>query len=256
MTEREQTQLNEREQIRLTLDGGIARVILNRPQVHNAISKTMWLALPAVLNNAQMNGAHAVVISGEGKSFASGADIGELKSLSNEAEARDYWLSIWKATNFLAEFALPTIAAIRGSCFGGGCLVAAACDLRYSTASATFGIPVAKFGIKLDDDNIGRIVRLVGPALSKEILFSAQPFSAARAKSIGFINDIVDDQHLEETVLATVKTFCDNSPAAIAQIKAAVARILSCPQKTGSQDQKEMIQSYLSVDCRERLARV
>lgn len=256
MTDREQTQLNEREQLRLSLEGGIARVVLNRPQVHNAISKTMWVALPAVLNNAQMNGAHAVIISGEGKSFASGADISELKSLSSEAEAKEYWLSIWKATNFLSEFTLPTVAAIRGSCFGGGCLVAAACDLRYSTPAATFGIPVAKFGIKLDDDNIGRMMRLVGPALAKEILFSAQQFSAARAKSIGFVNDIIEDDQLEETVLAIVKTLCENSPAAIAQIKTSISRILSCPAKVGSQDQKEMIQSYLSADCRERLSRV
>lgn len=242
------------DQIRLNLENGVARVVLNRPQVHNAICKTMWVALPAVLQNAQKNGARAIVISGEGKSFASGADISEIKLLNTAAEAEDYWLSIWRATNFLAEFPLPTVAAIHGSCFGGGCLVAAACDLRYSTSDAMFGVPVARLGIKLDDDNIARLVRLVGVGHAKEIFFTGQSFSAARALQIGFINDVFDEKVLDENVLLAVKAITENSLASIMQTKAAIARMTT--NRTGTQDQHDMIESYLSAECRERLSRV
>lgn len=245
--------VTERDQLRLSIEDGIARLILNRPAVHNAISKTMWIALPAVLQNAQQNGARVVIISGEGKSFASGADIGELKSLSSESEAQEYWLSIWRALNFLAEFPLPTLAAIRGSCFGGGCLVAAACDLRYATADAVFGVPVARFGIKLDDDNIARFVRLVGVGSAKEILFTGQPFSAERAQAIGFINGVFEEETLDATVSKLAGQIGENSLASITQTKGALARMMA--NRVGSQDQHDMIQSYLSLECRERLSR-
>lgn len=248
------TDLTEREQIRLTMDNHVARVVLNRPSVHNAICKTMWVALPAVLQNAQANGARVIVISGEGKSFASGADIGELKALETEAEAKDNWLAIWRALNFLAEFPLPTVASITGSCFGGGCLLAAACDLRYSTASATFGVPVARFGIKLDDDNVRRFVRLVGIGRTKEILFTGQPFSAEKAEAIGFVNAVLADDKLDAEVMRLASVMADNSQASILQTKSAIAR--GAVERTGSQDQTDMIRSYVSVDCRERLSRV
>jgi enoyl-CoA hydratase/carnithine racemase len=245
--------VTERDQIRLSIEDGVAHVLLNRPAVHNAISKTMWIALPAVLQNAQQNGARVVIIAGEGKSFASGADIGELKSLSTEPETREYWLSIWRALNFLAEFPLPTLAAIRGSCFGGGCLLAAACDLRYATADAMFGVPVARFGIKLDDDNIARFVWLVGVGSAKEILFTGQPFSAERALAIGFINGVFDEKTLDTSVAQVALWISQNSLASITQTKAAIARMMT--NRVGTQDQHDMIQSYLSLECRERLSR-
>jgi len=111
-----------------SLDHGVGHVVLNRPENHNAINKEMWAAIPPLLTALQKQGARSIIIHGEGDDFSSGANTSEAAQLKNYDDAKDLWHSIRNSLQAVYEFELPTIAMIHGACFGGGCLLATACD--------------------------------------------------------------------------------------------------------------------------------
>lgn len=145
------------DELLLDVQDSVGRLILNRPNVHNAISRQMWEAMPAKLEALKQRGAKVVVVSGQGNSFAAGADFKELAQIKDYSHARENWYAIANCLNAVAQFSLPTIASIHGNCMGGGLLLALACDLRFASESASFALPVAKLGIVLDDENLSLI---------------------------------------------------------------------------------------------------
>ncbi len=101
---------------------------------------------------------------------------------------------------------------IDGPCLGGGCLVAAACDLRYASQLAIFSVPVARLGIVLDQSNVLRLAGLIGPAWTKELIYSAATIDSITAQSIGLINDYFDDKdQLLEFVTNKAKVIAGHS---------------------------------------------
>lgn len=222
---------------------------LNRPDVHNAISRSMWEAIPSELESLKKRGAKVIVITGKGSSFASGADFRELVEIKNYEQAKDNWQSIANCLNIIAAFPLPTLAMIRGNCMGGGLLLAIACDLRYASHDASFALPVAKLGIVLDDNNIGRLVSLVGVACAKEFIFQARTISAHKAMQIKLVNDCVSENQLAEAVKLIAQDMVKNAHDSLAEAKLSCVRILE-GKKT--QDQAVVINSYLSDEFRHR----
>lgn len=238
-------------QLTTSITDGIGWLVLNRPQNRNAISKEMWDALPALLQRLKAEGASSVIIAGEGLAFAAGADMEELRALDSMQKARDHWLSIRGALNAVAAFDLPTIAMIHGPCLGGGCLLACACDIRVCERDASFCVPVAHLGILLDDDNIARLVSLVGRGNAAELLLTAEMINADRAFAIGLVNRVVLRQQLRSTVVAIARAMSDNVPAAKLHVKQALARLSW--QCAHEQDQDAIVASYVSEEFRTRL---
>ncbi|MBX9879136.1 MAG: enoyl-CoA hydratase/isomerase family protein [Candidatus Obscuribacterales bacterium] len=234
----------------LDVQGSVGCLTLNRPTVHNAISRRMWEAMPEALDTLRQRGAKVVVISGQGNSFAAGADFKELAQIKDYSQARENWYAIANCLKAVAQFSLPTIASIVGNCMGGGLLLALACDLRYAAEDASFALPVAKLGIVLDDGNIERLVSLVGVACAKEIIFSARVVNAERAKQIGLINDYLDSSNLEAHVKMLASDVAKNAAVSIEQAKLSCARI---SKKQNTQDESCVISSYLSDEFRSRL---
>lgn len=235
----------------------IGWLTLNRPGYRNAISQEMWRAIPEKLSQMHDAGAKVVVITGAGGNFASGADLEELEQIDNYARAQHFWHALSEAVDYLYGFEIPIIAMIDGACIGGGLLLSIACDMRYASNDATFGVPVARLGIVLDDENIARLTYLVGPAFAKEMLFTGDAISAQEALSIGLINKVEDKTSLRTTVEKIAKKIIENGYASIIESKRSVRRAMSEGARGGLLPQHEtvVVSSYLTSDFRTRIKR-
>jgi len=235
---------------------GVGWLTLNRPGYRNAISQDMWRAIPEKLSAMHDNGAKVVVLCGAGNNFASGADLEELEAIDNYARAQTFWHALSEALDYVYSFELPIIAMIDGACIGGGLLLSAACDLRYASNLATFGIPVARLGIVLDDENIARLTYLIGPSFAKELLFTGDAISAQEAHQIGLVNKVEDVTSLRNTVEKTAKRIIENGYASIIESKRSVRRATSeGARRLLPQHETVVVSSYLTSDFRTRIKR-
>ena len=189
------------EALLVVVDGRIGRVTLNRHDKLNALSRQLmseivelgaWLKLREDIR--------VVILSGAGRSFSAGFDLNDFSSASAGESPRIAADLGRLATNALTDVPQLTIAAVHGHCVGGGVVFVAACDLRVATTETTFIIPEVDLGIPLAWGGIPRLVREIGPALTKELVLTCRPFDAAEAKSIGFINRVVAPEDLDTTV--------------------------------------------------------
>jgi enoyl-CoA hydratase len=185
-------------------NGAIATVTLSNRGKLNAITVAMWKALQDVFTQlAQDENLRCVIVHGEGADFAAGADIDEFPRMrATKEQAIQYHTKlIFPALDAIAQCALPTLAAIKGVCVGGGLEIACACDLRISSPSARFGIPVNHRGFPLAPGELQGLLGLVGKATALEILLEGRVFSADEAKEKGLIHRIVADvpMHARET---------------------------------------------------------
>ncbi|CAN5331800.1 enoyl-CoA hydratase-related protein [soil metagenome] len=237
---------------------GIATITFNRAEAANAINTAMWENLPRLINKLLEDDARLLIFTGKGKHFAAGADFEDLRQITDYASAARFWEAIATALETIADLEIPTIAMINGPCLGGGCLLANACDLRFAALhGASFGIPIARLGIILDDGNIQRLVNLIGQAKAKEMLFSAATISSTTANTIGLINQAIEDEKLTSFTLDFAKTIMANSSLTVAATKASIARLNSHLHKADAVNQaghehERAIVGYLSSDFRQR----
>ena len=192
--------MNGHDEIRVQHNGPIATVVFNRPKIRNAISLNMWGEIARVTNDlAREPSVRAVVYRGSGmEAFASGADISEFKEVRKDPEtALRYNAQTFAACEAIRGCAKPTVAMIFGYCMGGGMAIAIACDLRFAAEGAKFGIPAARLGIIYGANGVSQLVSLVGPAYSKDILFSARTIGDVEALQIGLIQRLLPPDQLE-----------------------------------------------------------
>ncbi|MFC0599292.1 enoyl-CoA hydratase/isomerase family protein [Streptomyces palmae] len=174
---------------------GVATVVISNPAKRNAMTTGMWRELPAVLDRyAADPGVRALVLTGAGDTFCAGFDIG---ALAEEAGVKG--LAV-EAEEALAAFPKPTLAAVRGSCVGGGCQLAAACDLRFAEEGSRFGVTPARLGVVYPPSSTRRLERLVGPGTAKYLLFSAELIDAQRALRTGLVDEVLPGGTLGERV--------------------------------------------------------
>ena len=215
-------------------EGVIGWVTFDRPHRHNAMSYEMWQALPEVLaaHDADPE-VKAIVLRGAGeKAFVSGADISQFEEKRSSAAANETYRSAGeRAFTSLRDTPKPTIAMIRGYCIGGGLAIALCCDMRIAADDARMGIPAAKLGLGYAQDGVKRLIDLVGPAYTKEILFTGRNYFAEEAWRIGLVNRVVPIDGLEDDVRATAETIGRNAPLTIAAAKLAVNETLLLPEE-------------------------
>src|SRR5215831_15244979 len=172
-------------------------VTLNRPEKRNALSWEMLQALERTLQEAAEDEAlRALILTGAGdQSFSSGMDLGALFEhlSSNPSGEKIRRVQRWLQDLFgrLEELEKPTIAAIEGSCVGGGLELALACDLRVASREAKFGFPEARIGMFPDLGGVSRFPRLVGATVAKEWIFTGRQYPAERAFELRLLNEIV-----------------------------------------------------------------
>jgi enoyl-CoA hydratase/carnithine racemase len=212
--------------IGIAVAGGIARIVIDRRAKKNALTAGMWIGLAdTVLETAATGDVRVLVISGSGHDFSAGADIGEFDELRKDAAtARDYEAANSAAFAAIRGAAVPTIASIRGVCFGGGFGIAAACDIRIASENAVFSVPAAKLGLAYPHDAMQDIVHACGPQMAKYLTFSAARIDARQAQAIGFLAEVVADADLDARTAALAAAIAANAPLSIAASKAAIAR--------------------------------
>ena len=210
-------------------EGPIGRLTLNNPERLNALSFDMWEEIPAALARlAEKPALRAVILSGAGeKAFAAGADISQFEDGYASAEtvvrANE---TIERAFLAIEQCPVPTIAAIRGYCIGGGLAIALCCDLRIAAEGARFGIPPARLGLGYDHMSVRRVIEAVGPSSAKEILLTARQFSTAEATGMGLVNRAVAAAELGPFVQSLAEAIAANDRESVIAAKHATAASL------------------------------
>src|ERR1700751_1434335 len=174
------------------VEDGIARMTFNRPQARNALTFAMYERMAAICEGINADRSiKALILTGAGdKAFASGTDTSQFRAFKTARDALDYGARIDRVLGTLERCRVPTIAAIAGACTGGGAGIAACCDIRIGTASARIGFPIARtLGNCLSMSNISRLVSLIGPARTKDLIFKARLVEAPEARSLGLLNE-------------------------------------------------------------------
>lgn len=184
--------------------GEAAEIVLNRPQKKNALTLSMWRRLPELTAMAlEQPGLRVLILRGEGGAFSGGADIAEFPELYASREAAmENQKVIQAAMRAVENFPLPTLAAIEGPCYGGGCGLALACDLRFAARDATFAITPAKLGLVYGLDDTRRLAAAVGLSRAKDILFTGRSMKADEAIRIGLIDAVYEPGALSVAVQA------------------------------------------------------
>ena len=198
----------EFETISLDVAGPLGRITLNRPDRLNAVGATMMRDLIAAARffDGRMD-VRVVVLSGAGRAFCAGADLQDsplggasARSGKSWAERRETGQLGLRMADALEGMRAVTIAQIHGFAVGGGLVLAAVCDLRVAAEDAVFSIPEVELGIPLAWGGIPKLVREIGPALTKELVMTCRHFTPAEAKAAGFLNRVVPASQLAAEV--------------------------------------------------------
>ena len=198
---------------------GVATIKLNRPQVLNAMNKQLWLDFQVALEDVQNDPEiKALIITGEGRAFSTGADLKDSKDRSIE-DYRDYLVELQETSRKIIRFEKPIIAAINGYALGSGYELALACDIRLAAEEAKIGSPEAKVTSSVTGGAMRLVQDLIGPGKAKELLFTSEYIDGKEAERIGLVNKAVPADQLMERAKEMAKKIAENSSFSIKMIK-------------------------------------
>jgi len=212
------------------VEAGVLVLTMNRPEAANAISFEMLELYENELERAAMDPAiHSVVLTGQGlAAFSVGLDLGllfeHITANPSGEQIRRVQRELQELFTLLEHLEKPTIAAIEGTCSGGGLELALACDLRVASADAKFSLPETKLGMLPWLGGTSRLARLAGPAAAKEWIFTGRTYSSVRALELGLITELVVPGDARARAVTLAKELAANSPLAIGWAKRIVDR--------------------------------
>jgi len=210
--------------LRVEKDDQIVLITINRPEKLNSMNIQVMDEFISILDDLEKDQSKVIIITGSGhKAFCAGADI-EYMSKIGPAEAEKYALRGHEVLNKIESIEKPVIAAINGYALGGGCELALACDLRFASSNAQLGQPEVAIGICPGWGGTQRLLRIIGPARAKDLIFTGRKISAEEALSMGLINKIVPAEKLLAEAEVYAKNISKNSSFAIGKAKMLVNR--------------------------------
>ncbi|MBU8976113.1 enoyl-CoA hydratase/isomerase family protein [Lysobacter sp. MMG2] len=208
-------------------EGPVARLRLNRPELHNAFDAMLIAALTGALEAvAEDDSVRVVVLEGEGLSFSAGADLNWMRGMAaaSEAENRTDALALARLMRLLDELPRPTVARVQGAAFGGGVGLVACCDIAIASTEAKFGLTESKLGL-LPAVISPYVIDAIGPRQARRWFATAEIFDAATALSIGLLHQVVPADGLDAAVQRQVDLLLKAGPCASAQAKSLVRRV-------------------------------
>jgi enoyl-CoA hydratase len=244
--------------VEVTKQGHVGILTMNRPEALNALSKAVFADLAKALDQVEHDeDVYVVVITGSGRAFVAGADIGEMASMNVEEG-----LAFSELGNSLLMrvdmFPKPTIAAVNGFALGGGCELALACDIRVASEKAKFGQPEVGLGIIPGFGGTQRMARIVGTGQAMELIYTADTIDAARASEIGMVNHVVAPDELLNFAVELANKIASKAQVAIRTSKLAIRRGIDCDISTavtyealafatcfGTEDQKDAMKAFV-----------
>ena len=219
-------------QVRLALDGPLARVTLSHPGRLGAMSRAMWRELRAAFLAISADAAlRCVLLEGEEGAFCAGGDIAEYPEFRFDAAAlrRFHEDDVWGGLAAVLDCEVPIVAAIGGPCMGAGVEIACCCDIRIAAASARFGAPIARLGFPMAPREAQLVAAVAGEATLREMLLEAAQMDAAEMKARGFLQRVVPDAALAREALASVERIAALAPQAARLNKRTLRRLADRP---------------------------
>jgi len=207
--------------------GSVAYLTFNRPEARNAMTWAMYDALATSCDRADTDpDIRVLVLRASGEAFIAGTDIRQFTGFESADDGVAYERRLDAVIDRLEAVNLPTIAQVQGVAAGGGCAIAFACDLRVCTPNATFGVPIARtLGNCLSSDNYARLVDLIGPARTKDLLFTGRFLNASEGHALGLVTRLAEPDQIDETVRTLADAIAANAPLTIRATKEAIRRI-------------------------------
>jgi 2-(1,2-epoxy-1,2-dihydrophenyl)acetyl-CoA isomerase len=223
------------DEVEVRRDGAVQTIVLNRPDVLNALTTDMHKALAGALKEARADDVRAVVITGAGRGFCVGQDLNEFRDATGDIAER---LRASYHPNVLAIRALekPVVAAVNGAAAGAGLSLACACDIRIASDSASFVPAFVNIGLVPDSGGTFFITRLLGPARAFEWMTSGRPLTAAEAHAWGLVSEVVEADALESHVAEFVGRLAAMPTRAIGMSK----RLFDRAAQSSLEDQLEL----------------
>ena len=210
----------QRSYVRLEIDGAIATLTIDRQDKLNALNAAVVGELESAAREVRTtSGVRCLVVTGAGeKAFVAGADISEMKEMRLE-QARAFAQAGHAALDALESLPFPVIAAVNGFALGGGTELALACDFIYASEKAKFGQPEVKLGVIPGFGGTQRLLRRVGNAHARELVYTGAIIGADEALRIGLVNRVFPPGELMSAARATAATIAQMGPLAIAEAK-------------------------------------
>ena len=219
--------------LKVERDEEVVQITINRQDKLNAMNLGVMDEFIALLDDIEKDSSKVIIITGDGpKAFSAGADI-EYMSNIGPTEAERYALRGHEVLNKLEKLEKPVIAAVNGYALGGGCELALSCDIRFASPNAQFGQPEVTLGICPGWGGTQRLLRIIGPARAKDLIFSGRKIMAEEALSMGLINKIFPSDSLLSETKAYAKMLSKNSSFAIGVSKMLVNKGTDASLDTG-----------------------
>lgn len=245
---------NRNELVYLKKWNEIAFIYINRIEKRNALSYKMWKQIPKLMEICATDPKIKVVIfkSVHHSTFSAGADIQDFEEMCQTREgAKKYNDAIVAAESAIKNLMKPTIAQIQGFCVGGGCEIAVACDFRFAHETSVFGITPAKLGLIYNTPGTKYLMDLIGPAKTKDLLYTGRLIEAGEALEIGLIDKMYTDAELEKETNAYAQIICKNAQLSIRGTKQIIQAIESGITQNTEEIENVIIDAFLSEDFHE-----
>lgn len=225
--------------VMLSEDRGRVRILtMNRPEKLNALNTALTEALVAWLKESDRDeSVSVIVLTGAGRAFCAGADIGEFKDLTPDHAARvEHRAELTMQSHLVfSQIAKPVIAAVRGVAMGGGAGLALASDMVVASETMKLGYPEIKHGI-LPAIVLTNLVRQIGRKAAFELVTNGEPLTAARAYELGAVNKVVADARLMDEALALAASLAAFKPEALFAIKKLFHKVADLPLAEGLEE--------------------
>ncbi len=219
--------------LKVERDNEIVQITIDRPDKLNAMNLDVMDEFISILGELDNDSSKVIIITGSGqKAFSAGADI-EYMSKIEPTKAEKYALRGHEVLNKIEKIEKPVIAAINGYALGGGCELALSCDIRFASPNAHLGQPEVTLGICPGWGGTQRLLRIIGPARAKDLIFSGRRISAEEALSMGLVNRIFSSENLLSETKTYARTIAKNSNFAVGISKMLVNRGMDTNLDTG-----------------------
>ena len=239
----------------------VAVLTIDRQEALNALNSQVLCDLDEAITKVEQDeSVRVVILTGAGRSFVAGADIGEMKGFS-AIDGKKFGVHGGSIFLRLENLSKPVIAAVNGFALGGGCELAMACDIRLASEKAKFGQPETGLGITPGFGGTQRLPRIVGASRAMELILTAKTISAAQAREIGLVSEVYPPEELMDRALELANSIAANAQVAVRQSKAAIRRGLQTDMATGAafeseafglcfstQDQKDAMNAFVNKE--------
>jgi len=221
--------------LEVTVDGTIARVALNRPEVHNAFDETLIAELTHVVRTLDADTSiRVLVLEGRGKSFCAGADLNWMKKMAGFSQAENLadastLAAMLSALNGMSK---PTVARVHGAAYGGGVGLVACCDIAIGTPDATFALSETRLGL-IPAAISPYVIEAIGARAARRYFLSAERFGAEEARRLGLLHELVSEAELDGTVDRLVAMLLDAGPQAQSEAKLLIRAVAQRPIDQG-----------------------